>query len=287
MDVSVIIVSYNTKDLTIACLRSVYLFTKDVTFEVILVDNDSHDGSIEAVRELFPFVKVICLSENVGFGNANNIGAREATGKYLFLLNSDTELISNSIKRFYDYLELNTQYASCGCNLLDGKRSNAVCHGCLPTLKMDFFSLGLNKVFSYYYRNYLSEGQTIDYGNLEDTGYISGADIFIRKEVFDSLKGFDSNIFLYYEETDLFYRLSEKGLKSCILPDEIIIHYGGGSGGSISYQKVLMYEKSRLYFFRKHYTNVYVFIEKVVRLFNLLIRQTPDKKRLIRDYISL
>lgn len=286
MDVSVIIVSYNTKELTLACIRSVYRFTEGLTFEIIIVDNNSHDGSVDAIGKLFPSVKIIQLPDNVGFGRANNVGSYKASGKYLFLLNSDTELISNSIKLFYEFMETNKQYASCGCNLIDGKGNNAVSHGCLPTLKMDLFTLGLNQIFSDYYRNYLSEGQTVNYGNLEATGYISGADIFIRREVFDRLKGFDTSIFLYYEETELFYRMSELGLKSCILPDEKIIHYGGGSGGNLSYQRILMYEKSRLYYFRKHYSKSYFYLEKVVRLLNLLIRRTPDKMKIVKAFLS-
>lgn len=287
MDVSVIIVSYNTRELTIACINSVYNYTKDVLFEIIMVDNNSHDESVEAIGHLFPNVKLIPLPENVGFGSANNIGAKEATGKYLFLLNSDTELISNTIKHFFEFMEINTQYVSCGCNLLDGKGNDSVCHGCLPTIQLDFFTLGLNHIFRKYYRNNLSEGQTIEYGNLENTGYITGADIFIRKDIYESMNGFDSNIFLYYEETELYYRMSKLGLKSCVLPYENIIHYGGGSNESASFQKLIMYEKSRIYYFRKHHSAAYVYFDKILRLINLLIRQTPCKMKIIKAYLHL
>lgn len=287
MDVSVIIVSFNTRDLTLACLKSVFHFTKDLSFEVIMVDNNSYDGSADCVAQSFPNVKIIRLSKNVGFGCANNIGAREAKGKYLFLLNSDTELICNTIKSFFEFMELNSRYASCGCNLIDGNGNNAVCHGCLPTIQLDIFTLGLNRIFKKYYRNKLAEGQTVDYGNLENTGYITGADIFIRKDVFDCMKGFDSNIFLYYEETDLFCRMIEAGFNSCVLPKETIIHYGGGSGGNVTLQKTLMYEKSRLYYFRKHHCGLYVFLDKLFRLINLMLRRIPDKRKFFVAYLSL
>ena len=101
--VSIIIINYNTKLLTLDCLKSIYQHTKDIDFEVIVVDNASSDGSAEAIRESFPIVKVIEPNENLGFGRANNLGAKYAKGEYLFLLNSDTLLIENSIKKLYDF----------------------------------------------------------------------------------------------------------------------------------------------------------------------------------------
>ena len=101
--VSIIIVNYNTKQLTLNCLKSIYEYTKDIDFEIIVVDNASSDGSVEAIRESFPIVNVIGSNENLGFGRANNLGAKYAQGKYLFLLNSDTLLIENSIKKLYDF----------------------------------------------------------------------------------------------------------------------------------------------------------------------------------------
>ena len=119
MDVSVVIVNYNTKLLTVACIASVVENTRDVDYEIILVDNDSSDGTVDEVRKKYPDVIISQMDENVGFGRANNAGAELAKGKYLFLLNSDTVLIENSIKEFFDFMENNPKYSACGCNLID------------------------------------------------------------------------------------------------------------------------------------------------------------------------
>lgn len=126
--VSVILVSYNTRELTINAIRSVYEKTQNVTFEIILVDNDSHDNTVERVEEIFPSVICIKNKENYGFGYANNIGAKIAKGEYIFLLNTDTILINNAIKILADYLDVhsvdNNVVAVCG-NLYDENHNPA------------------------------------------------------------------------------------------------------------------------------------------------------------------
>ena len=109
--VSIIIVNYKTKDLTLQCLDSVFQWTSGVEYEIILVDNHSEDGSVKKIRESYPNIKVIENKENQGFGRANNIGAKVAIGRYLFLLNSDTILVENVVKSFYDFMESHPEYA--------------------------------------------------------------------------------------------------------------------------------------------------------------------------------
>lgn len=270
MDVSIIIVNYNTKELTVACIESVIEKTEDVNYEIILVDNDSADGTVGAVKTKFPNVIVRQMDENVGFGRANNAGAELAKGKYLFLLNSDTILIENSIKVFFDFMEHNLLYTACGCNLIDGEGRNSICHGKLPSLKMEFYSCGLYKIFKSYFINNLSIGQTISEGDINDVGYISGADIFIHSNEYKKLGGFDSRIFMYFEETDLFYRMYKQGQKSCLIPYTKIVHYGGGSVRKASGAKLVLLEKSRIYYYKKNHGNLYTAIVKVFRLFILL-----------------
>lgn len=274
MDVSIIIVNYNTKELTVACIASVIEKTEGVDYEIILVDNASSDGTVDVVKKKFSNVIIRQMDDNVGFGRANNAGAELAKGKYLFLLNSDTILIENSIKVFFDFMEHNSQYTACGCNLIDGEGQNSICHGKLPTLKMEFFSCGLNKVFRSYYKNILWIGQNIHEGNISNTGYISGADVFIHSDVFNDFGGFDPHIFMYYEETDLFCRMHKLGKKFCILDNTKIIHYGGGSLKKITLSKFEMQEQSRLYYYRKNHGEFYAFFAKVARMLNTILHPT-------------
>lgn len=273
MDVSVIIVNYNTRQMTSECIDSIFDKTKDVCFEVILVDNASTDGSKEHF-EHDNRITYIYNEENLGFGRANNVGAKVAKGKYLFLLNSDTLLIENSIKSFFDYMELHPEIASCGANLLDLEGKNGISHGMFPSLRQEFFTLGLHKIFKKHYKHQLANSQTIDEGDLSDVNFVLGADIFIRASVFIGLGGFDEDFFMYYEETDLYYRMSELSKKSVILPDISIIHFQGGSTGrkKQSIVKAKRLFASKVLFYKKHKSSFSLMCLRVFSVFGELLR---------------
>lgn len=247
--------------------------TSGLDFEVILVDNHSDDKSVLSVRDRFPNVIVVENEINNGFGKANNIGAKYASGKYLFLLNSDTILIENVIKGMFDFMEKYPEYSSCGSNLINAKGDNVPSHGCLPSLKYELFGNLVNKFSKKYYKNHLSLAQTIHDGDLMNPGYIVGADIFIRSNVFKNLEGFDSNIFMYFEETDLYFRMKRSGYKSILLPEYNIIHLVGGSmspNHDKDLQRFKMFERSRMYYYRKNYNSVVAKMVKVCRMLSVL-----------------
>lgn len=123
MDVSVIIVNYNTSDLVKNCITSIMEKTKNVSFEIIVVDNNSKDGSVETIINEFPQVRVFPLKENVGFGKANNIGVQHAKGRYVFFLNSDTVLLNDAISILANYLDTHESVALCGGQLFDKEES--------------------------------------------------------------------------------------------------------------------------------------------------------------------
>lgn len=256
MDVSVIIVNYKTKDLTLQCLRSLFKNTSGVEMEVIVVDNASGDDSVQCISSEFPHVQVIESNENLGFGRANNLGNEHATGKYLFLLNSDTIVIQNIVYIFFNFMEKHPEYASCGGNLLDKEGISTISHGKFPSLLQEFSDIGFAVFYRKLYRNKIAVGQYIYNGDYRNVDYISGADMFIRKEIFDSMEGFDRNIFMYYEETDLYFRMHKQGLKSCLLPYAVLIHLEGGSfskNKGVSLKRFDLLTKSKFYFYRKNY----------------------------------
>ena len=289
MDVSIIIVNYKTCSLTLNCLESIYQMTSGVDFEVILVDNHSADGSVDIIGKKFPSVKLVENNNNVGFGRANNVGANCSSGKYLFLLNSDTILVENVVKVFFDYMEKHNEYAACGCNLVDKEGREVACHGNLPSLFMEIMSNPLGRVFSSYYKNYLSIGQTISYGNISDTGYISGADIFVRAEIFNQFKGFDPNIFMYFEETDLFARMKRSGLRFCVIPDHKIVHLVGSSFNRDKKKQLVrdkMFEESHVYYYRKNHGKTYAKCAKVAVIFSVIFSRRAFKKEIIKIVIN-
>jgi GT2 family glycosyltransferase len=146
MDVSIIIVSYNTKALLKQCLVSVFEKTHDIRFEVIVVDNASHDGSPQMVREEFPGVRLV-ESENKGFGHANNVGTKHAKGKYLFLLSPDTIVLNNAVKILFDFIDRHPNVGICGGNLFDADKKPALSYQMfLPSIfwELDVFFSGLN-----------------------------------------------------------------------------------------------------------------------------------------------
>lgn len=273
MDVSVIIINYNTCQMTSECIDCIFDKTAGVTFEVILVDNASTDGSKEHF-ERDSRITYIYNEENLGFGRANNVGAKIARGKYLFLLNSDTLLIENSIKSLFDYMELHPEVASCGANLVDIDGKMVSSHGRFPSIAQEFFTLGFHKLFAKFYNNHLSNNQTAAQGNVDNVDFIIGADIFIRANDFSVLGGFDEGFFMYYEETDLYYRLSQLNKSSQVLPHIRIIHLEGGSTSNKkqSILKAKWLYSSRVRYYKKHKSAYALFFMRLTTSLGILMR---------------
>jgi len=249
MDVSIIIVNYNTRNLLEDCLASIYAKVRDLSYEIIVVDNDSSDGSQEMLRTRYQNVTLIASDSNLGFGKANNLGAASAKGEFLLLLNSDTILINNAVKILYDYMAAHSNIAICGGNLYTEDMKPATSFSqTMPGIAADidylcggFFSklkYGRNLNF-----NYLNEPLKID-------GYISGADLMIRKSVFDSTKGFDPDFFMYYEETELTYRVKKMSHDVVSVPGAKIIHLEGASE-QIKENSAIRSFKSKWIYFNK------------------------------------
>ncbi|WP_294633490.1 glycosyltransferase family 2 protein [uncultured Bacteroides sp.] len=276
MDVSVIVVNYKTRDLTLQCLRSLFKYTYGVKMEVIVVDNASQDDTPYSIRREFPQVRVVESQENLGFGKANNLGNTYAIGKYLFLLNSDTIVIHNIVRQFFEFMEIHPEYVSCGGNLLDRDGVNCNVGGNFPSVMQEFLSIGFHRLVPRWFKNRYTLSKSVADSGMDDICYVIGADMFIRKEIFDRFQGFDPAIFMYYEETDLYYRMHLEGLRSCILPYAPLIHLEGGSFGSHSrffnLRKIEMLLCSKCYFFRKHYSRKAVMTMKCYVAIGAIIR---------------
>lgn len=223
MDVSIIIVNYNTLELTKNTINSVIEKTKNLVYEIILVDNASTDGSVDFFEKKYKD-KIIFIksNENLGFGRANNKGIKIAKGKYIFLLNSDTLLINNAIRILFEFMEKNNDCGVCGGNLYtkDLKPTHSY-FAELPylTLKTEIeYCLNFYKILTkkYDHFNYSPSPKKV--------GVISGADMFIRKSILEKTGYFDIDFFMYSEEVELTYRIFKSGYLSFSVPDAKIIH---------------------------------------------------------------
>ena len=147
--ISVIIVNYNTKELTFECIKSIYEHTKEIDFQIIVIDNASNDDSVHYLKEKFPFIDIIQSQSNLGFGMANNLGVKISKGDFLFFLNSDTKLIENSIKCFYDFFVQNERELNLGilgCKLINENFQPSSIGGQFPTTKKIFRQSLINRI---------------------------------------------------------------------------------------------------------------------------------------------
>lgn len=228
MTVSVIIVNYNTYQYVLDCIKSVITATVELDYEIIVVDNNSPNRDIEGLINNYPDVKLVLNSLNSGFGSGNNLGVKHSVGRNIFFLNSDTLLQNNAIKILSDYLDNNNEIAVCGGNLYNINLKPATSFsrmqpGFLADVDYFFFNIFSKMVFK---KNiFFNYTNTI----IPIKGTISGADYMVKRSVFDSVGGFDEDFFMYYEETELSYRIMKKGFKIANVPEAKITHFEGAS----------------------------------------------------------
>ena len=244
-EVSIILVNYNATQLTCDCIASIYKQVQSCTPEIIVVDNAS-STPIQAIRELYPEVMVIELEKNVGFGSANNIGAKRATGEYVFFLNTDTILNNDPFPFFITHMKENPEVGITGTYLKDAE-GKYIRSGGHPYSMRKYIRLALNR---YIHRPTKPE---VTYGSTsERVGYVLGADIFMRREAFMLSGGFDERIFMYFEDVELCRRMQQQLHMQCHLisgPD--ITHLEGGSTTS-SFSRVHN-TASMIYCFKKEF----------------------------------
>lgn len=259
------------------CIDSVIRHTKDMSYEIILVDNRSTDGSKGHFESLDKegVLHYIYSFENMGFGRANNVGMMLAKGKYIFLLNSDTILVNNAIRMFFDYAESSSNLNFYGSWLLNKKHEIIMSYGEEPTatamLKVATYpyliAAGFRKKQVKYHEDNPLYGQTCE------VGYISGADMFFKREIIEKYGGFDYNFFMYKEEAEWQKRLKANSIKSYIISGPQIIHLQGGSDSSqtsyrLSIGSLIMQRNSRNYFLKKYYNSIQRGMFKII--YNLL-----------------
>lgn len=227
MDISIIIVTYNQFDKARLALDSVFRSRLERTFEVTIVDNASTEVGLESLARDFPKIKIIRNKTNLGMGAGNNLGAKEASGKYLLILNPDTELHNEALVKMFNYLENNSQTAGLvGPKLIypDGQRQIS-CYR-YPNIMMPLFRRTIiGKLKPQYLDYYLMKD--FDLNQPQEVDWLMGSCLMLTKDLFERLKGFDQRFFMYFEDTDLCRRITSSGLKVIYLPEALVIHYHG------------------------------------------------------------
>jgi GT2 family glycosyltransferase len=258
-DVTVVVVSYNTRELTRACLASIFGHTKGCRFEVAVVDNASADGTPAMIRESFPQVRLIANADNRGFGAANNQAIRESRSKYLFLLNPDTQLADDAVSAFLDFMERsgNARVGGCGGSVLAPGGEPAAAWGHLPTVPVKACQL---------FGPLRALGRAVAGERIQvslpapspgtppfDVPYLSGADLFLRRAALDEAGLFDEDFFLYFEETELCARLGKAGWRLVLLPAVRVFHDVGAAvrEGVAEDARIPLFRRSEYLFFEK------------------------------------
>jgi hypothetical protein len=254
--VSVIIVNWNTKNYLDKCLHSLETNAGDrITLEIIVIDNNSSDESVTMVKERHPDIRLIENKNNVGFAKANNIGIEKASGDYILLLNPDTLVKQNSIKKLLQFLQNNQTYGAVGPKILNSDGTiQYECARNFPTVLSEFFVT--STIYKRFPANKFAGRYLITYWNHEDSrdvACISGACMLIRKRCFDSIGLLDESFFMYAEDTDFCYRLNKKGYSIRYVAESEIIHHWGKSSEQAPVNMSRESKESIFKFFRKHY----------------------------------
>lgn len=272
-DVSIAIVNWNTRDLLDQCLRSVYESSKDLSFEIVLVDNASSDGSADMVEAKYPQVKLIRNSTNPGFATACNLAFEHCGGRYFMLLNSDTIVLDHALSTLCQFMDQHPEAGAAGCRLLnkDGtlQRSCSRFPGVMTEL---YDALYLSKLFP---KSRLLASYSMsfwDFGSVREVDFAGGSCLIVRNEAIADVGLLDEGYFMYTEEADWCYRMKKGGWKIFYVPDASIVHLGGSSSRRYGSQILVHLYSSRNRFVRKHRGVACAFLHRAVVVVGALCR---------------
>ena len=251
VELSVIVVNWNTRELLRACLASVQKHTAGLDYELIVVDNGSSDGSPAMVREEFPEVTLIENPDNRGFAAANNQGIRVAKGRAVLLLNSDTELTENSLLKLHRFLFSREEIGGVGGRLAYAGGALQWSYGFEPSLgRMLWITVSGLLGVSWGRKPSAVVPERVD--QPIPVEYVVGADLMVKKSVLDRIGLLDESFFAYFEETDLCRRIRAAGSETWFTPETSIIHRIGSSFGPESLPRLRIYYTSLFRYLQKH-----------------------------------
>ena len=258
--ISIIVVSFNTREMTIECLRSIIRETSEWDYEVQVIDNCSSDGSLEAIEREFgadPRFVIESAASNLGFAAANNQLSKSARGEYLLLLNPDTVIQDQAIDRLIRFADANPKNGIWGGRTLfaDGRLNPTSCWGPFTVWSELCAAFGLRAIFPnsmlFHPRGYGSWQRD----TVREVGVVTGCFLLIRREDWEKFGGLDPEFFMYGEETDLCMRAIKDGMRPIVTPEATIIHHGGASE-TILLDKLIRLQDGQIRLFRRHFSRI-------------------------------
>ena len=275
VDLSIVIVNWNTRDLLRSCLKSIYAETKGPSFEIFVIDNASQDGSAEMIEQQFPKVHLIRNTDNVGFARANNQAIARCKGRYILLLNPDTIVLDKALVKMVQFLDSHPTIGALGCKILrENGKIDPRCARHFPTLLGDLFEqtklsakFSKSKLFGGYLMTYW------DHNSDREVDVLSGACMMIRKEVIERVGPMDEDFFMYGDDIEWCYRIKRAGWKIFYYSKAAIIHIGDQSSKAVIARMGIEKLKSRCKFYRKHYGTLYAWAYKSLLLLITIAKQ--------------
>jgi GT2 family glycosyltransferase len=253
-DLSIIVVSYNTRELTLDCLASIDAETMCAKYELIVVDNNSSDHSAAAIARQFPHVRLIALDDNIGFARANNLAAKQARGRRVLLLNPDTIILDQAIDRLVEFADANPSFQVWGGRTVfpDGSLNRTSCFRRMSLWNLFCFALGLTYFGR---RNPILNSEAYggwDRDTARHVDIVTGCFLLIDRPLWERLGGFDPTFFMYGEEADLCHRARLLGARPAVTPEATIVHYGGASD-VVPVDKRVKVFKGRITLINRHF----------------------------------
>jgi len=264
MELSIIIVNWNTRNLLVQCLNSIYQTVETVEMEVWVVDNGSTDGSDAAAVERFPETKFVQNKVNVGFAKANNQALNTAAGRYYLLLNPDTQVSKGAVEKLISFMDAHPEAGGAGAQLInsDGSKQNSIAN--FPSLATEL----LNKSLLRWLFPRQFPGKERNYSESVEVDSVIGACMMVRREVLAQVGLLDEDYFLFLEETDWCYRMKRAGWKVYHVPQAEVYHFQGKSAEMERKKAKVEYYRSRYHFFKKNKGS----LQWILLLVGLLIR---------------
>ena len=265
MQLSVVILNYNVRYFLEQCICSVQKALENIDGEIIVVDNNSSDGSCVMMQQRFPHIKLIQNTENYGFPKGNNIGVSAAQGKYICILNPDTVVSEDTFLKVLAFAEEKQNLGIVGCKLIDGtgaflpesKRGIPTPWVAFTKMSALYILFPNSNVFNQYYAQHLSKEQS------GEVAFLVGAFMVLQRELYSELQGFDENCFMYADDIDLSYRSLLLGKSNYYFADTSVLHYKGESTTTDA-TYMLRFQEAMTYFYKKHF--------KVPFLFTILVQ---------------